>query len=120
MPLSIAHDEHDRQTVLIIDGDLDLDTAPQLASMALGLVEAGAPDIIVDASRVRFCDSSGLKAFVQISNRLRATSGQLAIAAPPPAVRSVLEISGLVEAFIIVDSVPAAIDAIKSTSNGTN
>jgi anti-sigma B factor antagonist len=116
MPLTIAHEVHDRQTVLIIDGDLDLDTAPQLASMALGLVEAGAPDIVVDASRLRFCDSSGLKAFVRIANQLRASDGKLAIAAPPPAVRSALQISGLLEAFVVVDSVPAAISAINGTS----
>lgn len=109
MPLTIAQKEHGRRPVLIVDGDLDLATAPELASMGIALVDAGAVDVIVDAEQLAFCDSSGLSAFVQIANRLESTAGRLAIAAPNPMVRRVLEMSGLVDAFVVADSVPAAV-----------
>ena len=65
--------------------------------------------MVVDARRLAFCDSSGLSALVQIANRL--AEGRLAIAAPTPIVRRVLEMSGLVDAFVVTDSVPDALAA---------
>lgn len=112
MPLTIAKEEHGTRPVLAVDGDLDLATAPELTAVALALIENGAPDVIIDAERIGFCDSSGLTAFVQIANRLK--DGKLAIAAPTPILRRVLELSGLVDAFVVVDSVPAALTALES------
>jgi anti-sigma B factor antagonist len=112
MPLTIAHEEHGGRPVLTLDGELDLATAPQLASVALALVESGAPDMIIDAEKLAFCDSSGLTVFVQVATSLQATGGRLAIAGPSAIVRQVLELSGLIESIVVVDSVPAALAAV--------
>jgi anti-sigma B factor antagonist len=112
MPLTIAHEEHGKRPVIALDGELDLATAPQLAGVALALVESGAPDLIMDAEKLTFCDSSGLTVFVQVANSLQATGGRLAIAGPSPIVRRVLELSGLIESIVVVDSVPAALTAL--------
>jgi anti-sigma B factor antagonist len=116
MPLTIAREDHGTRPVLTVDGDLDLATAPQLASLGLALVAAGAPDVIVDAQGLTFCDSSGLSVFVQIANRVGQRQGRLAIVGPTPIVRRVLEMSGLVDAFVVADSVPAAITALDGTT----
>jgi len=113
MSLNIAKEDHGQRPVLTVDGDLDLATAPQLTSVALALIENGAADVIVDAQKIGFCDSSGLTAFVQIANRLE--NGRLAIAAPTPILRRVLELSGLLDAFVVVNSVPEALAALEST-----
>src|SRR6185503_15051558 len=105
MSLNIATDEHAGHSVLVVDGELDLATAPQLTTTAMALVDAGAGDVIVDARQLAFCDSSGLTAFVRIANRLEPSSGRLAIVGPQAIVRRVLEISGLVETLVVVDSV---------------
>jgi anti-anti-sigma factor len=110
MPLTIAHESLGGHTVLTVDGDLDLATAPELTSLGLALVEAGAASVVVDAQKLVFCDSSGLSALVQIANRL--AERRLAIAAPTPIVRRVLEMSGLVDAFVVTESVPAALAAL--------
>jgi anti-anti-sigma factor len=110
MPLTIAHEHRGRHAVVTVDGDLDLATAPELTSLGLALVEAGTAGVVVDARRLAFCDSSGLSALVQIANRL--DGGRLAIAAPTPIVRRVLEMSGLVDAFVVTDSVPDALAAL--------
>jgi stage II sporulation protein AA (anti-sigma F factor antagonist) len=112
MPLSIAQRDHGPRPVLTVDGDLDLATAPELANLGLSLIEAGASDVVVDAERLTFCDSSGLSALVQIANGLGAGSGRLAIAGPTPMVRRVLEMSGLVDAFVVADTVPDALDIL--------
>jgi anti-sigma B factor antagonist len=113
--LTIAHEEYGRRPVLKVDGDLDLATAPELLSMGLALIQAGAPDVIVDAERLGFCDSSGLSAFVQIANRLEPAEGRLAIANPNSMVRRVLEMSGLIDAFVVTDTVPAALAVLENS-----
>jgi anti-sigma B factor antagonist len=117
MPFTIAHEDRDGRPVIALQGDLDLSSAPELTTLGLNLVDAGAPDVIIDAARLDFCDSSGLSAFVQIANRLSKTHGHLAIAAPTSVVRRVLEMSGLVQAFVVVDSIPDAIAALDETSD---
>jgi anti-anti-sigma regulatory factor len=49
---------------------------------------------------------------VQISNGLGQRRGRLAIVGPTPIVRRVLEVSGLVDAFVVADSLAAAIAAL--------
>ena len=78
MSLTIVQKEQDQRPVLILAGELEAATAPQLATIAMSLVEDGARDVIVDASALTSCDSNGLAVFVQISNRLRARAGRLA------------------------------------------
>jgi len=114
MPLIIADREQDGCRVLSIAGDLDLVTAPQLADAVTALVDAGVRDLVVDAERLDFCDSSGLTAFVRIARQLEP-DGRLAIAGPQPIVRRILEVSGLVEAFVVADSVDEAVAALPTS-----
>ena len=114
MPLTIAHEEHGKRPVLVLDGDLDLATAAQLATVAMALIESGASDVIMDAGKLTFCDSSGLTVFVQVANRLAADGGRLAIAGPTPIVRQVLELSGLIGSLVVVDSVSDALAALEA------
>jgi anti-sigma B factor antagonist len=111
MPLKIVQADHDGRPVLAVGGDLDLVTAPLLTDAARGLIDAGQRDVVVDARELGFCDSSGLTAFVGIANRLEP-NGRLAIAAPQPIVLRVLEVSGLVEAFVVADSVADAVERL--------
>jgi anti-sigma B factor antagonist len=108
MPLKIVQADHDGRPVLAVGGDLDLVTAPMLTDAARGLIDSGQRDVVVDAHDLGFCDSSGLTAFVRIANRLEP-DGRLAIASPQPIVRRVLEVSGLIEAFVVADSVADAV-----------
>jgi anti-sigma B factor antagonist len=112
LPLRIDYHASESRAVLVIDGELDLVTAPQLAARATTAIDDGAHDVIIDISALTFCDSSGLSIFVRIANRLRAHSGSLALVGPSSLVRRVLEVSGLDEAFIVVDDVPDALAAL--------
>jgi Anti-anti-sigma regulatory factor (antagonist of anti-sigma factor) len=110
--LTITQQEHDQRPVLVLTGGLDATTAPQLASLAVSLVDKGARDIIVDASGLTSCDADGLSVFIQINARLRARAGRLALAALTPAVRQELEASGHAGSFVVAESIPAALYAI--------
>jgi anti-sigma B factor antagonist len=115
MPLQITHEKSGTHVVLVIAGDLDLATAAQLTAEAVSLIDAGAHDVIVDAQALQFCDSSGLSAFVRIANRLESASGRLAILRPTANLRRILEVTGLVDAFVVVDDVPEAVAQFGTT-----
>jgi anti-sigma B factor antagonist len=108
MPLQITHEKSGTHVVLVVAGDLDLATAAQLTGEAGDLMAAGAHDVIIDASGLEFCDSAGLSAFVRISNQLESHAGRLAIARPTVSVRRVLEVTGLIDAFVVTESVTDA------------
>ena len=112
MSLTISAADQAGHAVLVVAGELDLATAPQLADHALAVVESASGDLVIDASGLSFCDSSGLTAFVRVTNRLAEQGRRLAIAGPPPIVHRVLEISGLVEAITVQDTVSEAIAAL--------
>jgi anti-sigma B factor antagonist len=77
-------------------GELDLSTTPQLEACLEGLGGDGT-DVRLDLSGLSFCDSSGISAMVTASKRVSKRGGHLSIASPQPAVRSVLEITGLLD-----------------------
>lgn len=77
-------------------GELDLSTAPQLEACLEELGANGA-DVRLDLSGLSFCDSSGISAMVTASKQVTERGGHLSIVSPQPAVRSVLEITGLLD-----------------------
>ena len=95
MPLTLSHQQTDGDAVIALDGELDLSSASDLAELAGELVRNGADNIIMDAERLSFCDSSGLRILVSIANDLRPTGGRVAIVNPQPIVLRVLELTGL-------------------------
>ncbi len=118
MPLNVSQQERSGHRVLAVAGELDLETAATLVNAALAELDSAAPDVVIDAHELSFCDSSGLSAFVRISNRVAQDGGRLAIAAPHAMVSRVLEISGLVEAFVVTDSLDEAFAALDRPSVG--
>jgi anti-sigma B factor antagonist len=103
--LSIDQLERQRGVVLVVTGDLDMVTAPELVGTALATNELEPRHLVIDASGIDFCDSSGLAAFVRIGNQLSSDGHRLGIAAARPMVRRILEMSGLHEAFVVTDTV---------------
>ncbi|MFF8942137.1 STAS domain-containing protein [Streptomyces sp. NPDC014864] len=56
----------------------------------------GAPTLVVaDCSRLLFCDSSGIGAFVRLYQRLLPHGAVLRVAAPPASVRRAFSLTGL-------------------------
>ncbi|MEU6033933.1 STAS domain-containing protein [Actinomadura sp. NPDC047616] len=88
-------------------GELDLGTAPVLLNrvgLLIGL--HAAPHVALDVSRVAFCDSSGINAFVRLVRRARAAGGQLVLLRPPPRLAELLARTGVDRHVRIVDTLP--------------
>jgi anti-sigma B factor antagonist len=84
---------------VVARGEIDRFTAPQLAEALGTLIRSGATLVVLDATDVRFLDSSGLRVIVNCGNELKAAGGRLLIEGMSGAVQRVLEVSGLIEHY---------------------
>lgn len=73
-----------------LSGELDLASAPQLATTLDTQIAAGKQDIVLDLSGLQFCDSSGLSAFVDAHRTLQAQSRRLILQNPSSRVQKLL------------------------------
>jgi anti-sigma B factor antagonist len=90
--------EADGTVVLRVHGELDISTADQLRQ-AVGPHLTSPVTVVLDLSRVTFCDSTGLAVLVGFHKRLAAAGGGLVLYAPVQRVRHLLTITGLSRVF---------------------
>ena len=101
--LNVSSRYHDDHTIVTICGEIDLYTAPRLHSELAGLLTDGMPArVVIDMSGVEFCDSTGMNVLLSCLRRARERGGELEIAAPKPAVRKILQVTGLDSVFTLV------------------
>lgn len=84
---------------IVARGDIDLATAPELATCLNGLIGAGVKVVVIDAAAVDFLDSSGIRVLVQASKEIEASEGRIIIDNPSPPVVRILSITGLTERY---------------------
>jgi anti-sigma B factor antagonist len=95
-------------TVLTVEGEVDIATAPKLREKLVELAAGGANRLVVDLEKVEFLDSTGLGVLIGGMKRLRSTDGDLTLVCTQPRILRVFEITGLNRAFAIHDSVEQA------------
>ncbi len=84
----------DTDGVLVLSGEIDSYTAPDLASrLSDTKVE------VVDLSAVTFIDSSGLRTLIEADRSRQDAGGRIVLRAPSAPVQRLLEISGLAGHF---------------------
>jgi anti-sigma B factor antagonist len=86
---------------VIVRGEIDMATAPQLRELLKGLIDAGSTRIVLDCRGLEFLDSSGIGVLVSVRKRL-GDDGVLMLEAPPARVRKVLDLTGVSEHVTIV------------------
>ncbi len=79
---------------LVVRGEIDMATAPQLRDRLNELVDAGSTRIVLDCRGLDFLDSSGIGVLVAVRKRL-GDGGTLTLESPPAHVRKVLDLTGV-------------------------
>lgn len=105
----------DGYTIASLAGELDIASTPVLREQLLSLLRPGASKLVIDLSKVTFCDTSGLAVLVGTGRRARLLGGVVRLAAPAPAVTSALRLSGMLGQFDDFPSVAAAIARPRTT-----
>lgn len=105
----IARRALDERTSLIsIEGELDLASAPRLKWMLLDSLQEGKIRLIVDLSLTTFMDSTALGVLVGV-NRSLDVGGRLAIVCAQAGLLKIFELSGLDGAFTICATLDEAL-----------
>lgn len=97
------------QTVLILSGRMDAESAPQFDHECSALVTEGLTVIIVDLGGLTYVSSMGLRSFVALAKTLQIKKGELRLCRLQGLVKQVFEITGLIHSFPVYESLDAAI-----------
>ena len=105
--LNVSTSSQGGHAVVTASGELDLYTAPQLQTALAALLREHVDRVVVDLSGIEFCDSTGMNVLLSAMKRLKEQGGTLELAAPRPAVRRILQVTGLDTVFAVHDAMPA-------------
>jgi anti-sigma B factor antagonist len=81
--------------VVRLDGDLDVASSGLLVQHLSGLPSQGCTQIVIDLTRLVFCDATGLGAFIRVGRLAAARGGWLRIAGAQPHMTRIMSIAGL-------------------------
>jgi anti-sigma B factor antagonist len=97
--------------VCVLAGDLDIENLTPAAQALAALVAQRPRAVVVDLSGVGFCDSSGLNLLLRTRLAAEEEGVALRLAAVPPTVMRVLELTGAHTVFSLHASVESALTA---------
>ncbi|MFP3991995.1 STAS domain-containing protein [Streptomyces sp. E11-3] len=98
-----------RSAVVAPTGELDHHTADLLREALEACVDGGRARLVVDCSRLEFCDSTGLNVLLGARLKAEAAGGGVHLAGMLPVVARVFEITGAEAVFTVHDSLEAAL-----------
>jgi anti-sigma B factor antagonist len=108
---------HAGTAVLVVHGDSDLHTAPELKERLRMVVDDGATNVVLDLSGVTFIDSTSLGVLLGSMRRIRELDGQLRLVAPGPEVRRIFELTLLDRVFPLDESRGDALAALSAEAS---
>jgi anti-sigma B factor antagonist len=95
-PLAVERTSRDGVELLLVEGELDIATAPRLITVLNGAVQEALRSLVVDLSRVDFMDSTGLALLINAHRRLTRRSKGFAVVCPPGPLLRVFEVTDMV------------------------
>ena len=105
----IQHDADEATSVVSVEGELDLSTAPRLKWMLVDSLQAGRKNQVVDLSDTTFMDSTALGVLVAV-NRTIEEGSRLVIVCSRPNVLKIFELSGMEGVFTILPTLENALE----------
>ena len=103
-------------TLVELEGEIDLHSAPSLKEALIEVGTAPSARVALDLNGVSFLDSTGIGALVGAFKRTRQGQGQIAFFGARPRVKRVFQIAGLWNALPFYESRDAALAALLPAS----
>ncbi|MFF7487189.1 STAS domain-containing protein [Streptomyces luteogriseus] len=109
-PLSVEVELPREDVALItVDGYLDVDTATEFQAHLANQLHHGRRHFLIDLASVPFMDSSGMNIILRVYQETRKTEGSVHVISPTPAVRRILDLTGVSITVPISESVDEAL-----------
>ncbi|MGL1863079.1 MAG: STAS domain-containing protein [Pseudodesulfovibrio sp.] len=99
-------------TILAVDGNLDAEGTQIMEEKVVGLLEGGETSLLFDFSGLDYINSSGLRVLVLAYQRLKKTSGKVAICGIKDYIQEVFEVSGYDKIFPLYTTKEDAVSAM--------
>ena len=90
---------------------MDAENAPQFEEKCRACIAEGLTNLVIDLSELSYISSMGLRMFVFVGKTLKDKGGALRICRLNGLVKSVFEITGLIQMFSVYESVESALTA---------
>ncbi|MFJ8083165.1 STAS domain-containing protein [Streptomyces sp. NPDC096205] len=97
--------------LLTVEGDLDSATAVALQRHLTEQLRLGRRHFLLDIAGVPFMDSSGMNIILRVYKEVRDCAGGVYVISPTPAVRRILDLTGVSLTVPMLDSVDEALAA---------
>lgn len=114
MELNLSVWHHGDRATILVGGEIDLATGPQLLAVLVELVDRGCYRLIVDLAQVTFLDCAGIRVLVDALRRVQEHGGSLRLVRPTRRVERVLALTGMTTVFPIGAS-PGTVLATEAT-----
>jgi anti-sigma B factor antagonist len=95
--------------VVTLPVEIDIVNADRVRDDLLSILNRGAATLIVDMGGTTFCDSAGVNALVRAHKRATANDSEMRLVVSAPAVRRVLNITGVDHLMDVYPSVAASL-----------
>ncbi len=102
--IGASEHQHSGVTVLHVDGEVDILTAPKLAARLDTIIRRGSRDVVVDLHDALFIDSAGLHILLNAQRRLARAGRAMAVICGDGPVLRVIELARLGETLGVVAS----------------
>ncbi len=113
-PFEVESRSEQGKTVLIVRGEIDVATAPQVEVPLAAAVEGGEP-VVIDLGECGFIDSTGIAMLVHADRRLRdGRDVGIALCGLTGQVRRLLDVAGLIGAIAVFESRDEAVSGARS------
>jgi anti-sigma B factor antagonist len=110
--MEISSRKIDKTVIIDLSGDIDLGNTPAVRKVLLREVkENRAPRVVINLSKVRYIDSSGVASLVEALKASRDVGSRLILIGLSTSVREVLQLSRLLKIFEIYDKEEEALAA---------
>jgi anti-anti-sigma factor len=97
------------QIVLIVSGRMGAENADQFQEKCRECIAEGHSSLVVDLGGLAYISSMGLRSFLSVAKTLQANGGTLRLCRLKGLVKQVFEITGLVQAFSVYETVESAV-----------
>lgn len=113
MVIELQSSESDNgAATLVIQGDIDMSTSPQVRTHLTDLFEKKQKMIVVDLSKVSYIDSSGIATLVEGLQWSHSNNTKFRLTNLSPMVKDVFEIARLLTVFEVYDSQEEALKGV--------
>jgi anti-sigma B factor antagonist len=93
----VKRTSRDGVEMLLVEGEVDVATAPRLLGVLNQAVHGPLQSLVVDLSAVGFMDSTGLALLINAHRRLTRRRKGFAVVCPPGPLRRVFELTDMLE-----------------------